>query len=268
MQPESKSESMLARISQQMAALERRDWELWIIVAGTGILIGAGFLALTFPSAFLHEGNIQINVSVSRQLFLGFLAMLILFNTYIINRRIELRKTREQLISTTMQSELVRLQSFVDPLTEVYNRRSLDELATRYFSHARRVSKPLSLMVVDIDRFKEANTRFGHLMGDFVLAEVSAILKGAVRGSDAVVRYGGDEFLVLLSDSPISGGEIVVNRITRVLQDWNRAGPLPGFDLTLSIGMAEWADNKSLDQLLNEADEKMYSTKMARKVAP
>lgn len=266
-QTEPRSDSLLARVSQQMSALEKRDWELWLIVAGTGILVGAGFLALMFPPAFLHEGNLRIDVTISRQLFLGLLALLILFNTYVINRRIELRRTREQLISTTIQSELVRMQAFVDPLTEVYNRRSLDDLAERYFSHARRVSKPLSLMVVDVDRFKEANTRFGHLMGDFVLAEVSAILKGAVRGSDAVIRYGGDEFLVILSDSPISGGEIVIARITRVLDDWNRAGSLPGFELTLSVGIAQWDEIKSLDQLLNEADQNMYSTKMARKAA-
>jgi diguanylate cyclase (GGDEF)-like protein len=267
MQPEVqvKSDSILGRISQQMSALERRDWELWLIVTGTGILVGAGFLALAFPPAFMHEGDIHFDVTISRQMFLGLVALLILLNTYVINRRIELRRTRQQLISSTIQTELVKLQSFVDPLTEVYNRRSLDELWERYLAHARRVNKPITLMVVDVDRFKEANTRFGHLMGDFVLAEISGILKGAVRGSDAVIRYGGDEFLVILADSKIDGAEIVLNRISRVLEDWNRSGPLPGFELTLSIGMAEWREDSALDHLLSEADANMYSTKLARK---
>ena len=267
MENETKSESILARIGEQMAAIERRDWELWVIVAGTGILVGAGILTLAFPAAVLRGGNIHIELNMSRELFLGLLALIILFNAHLINRRIDLRKTRAKLVSTTIESELVKLQSLTDPLTQVYNRRSLDELAERYISRARRMSKPITVMVVDVDRFKEANTRFGHLMGDFVLAEVSAILKGAVRGSDAVVRYGGDEFVVLLADSPHSGADIVISRVTKVLEDWNRAGPLPGFELTFSIGVAEWAENKNLDMLLNEADVKMYNTKMARKAA-
>src|SRR5437879_10285562 len=98
---------------------------------------------------------------------------------------------REGLVSATIQNELVRLQSFTDPLTEIYNRRSLDDMATRYIGQARRSHKPLTFLLVDVDRFKQVNTRFGHLTGDFVLAEIAALLKTSVRGSDAVVRYGG-----------------------------------------------------------------------------
>ena len=100
-----------------------------------------------------------------------------------------------------MQNELVRLQSSTDPLTEVYNRRSLEGMAGRFISHARRLRSPLTFVLIDVDRFKEVNTRFGHLTGDFVLTEVASMLRGAVRGSDAVIRYGGDEFLIILADT-------------------------------------------------------------------
>ncbi len=250
-----------------MAELERRDWQLWTIVVGTGIVVGAGLVALVLPSVFLHNGTFHIDLTISRQLFLGLLVMLLLLNSLLIHRRLQTRRVREKLVSTTIQSELLKFQSFMDPLTEVFNRRSIDELAGRYISRAQRLSKPLVIMVIDIDRFKDANTRFGHLMGDFVLTEVSGILKGAVRGSDAVVRYGGDEFVVILADSNLFGADIVIGRLTKVLEDWNHAGPLPGFELTFSIGVAEWSENKNVDQLLNEADMKMYNTKMARKAA-
>ena len=265
MTSEGRSESVLAKVSRQLAALEKRDWELWVILSGTGILVGAGLLTVLFPAAILRQGSMHIELEVSRELFVGLVAVLILFNTYIIGRRLELRRTREAVISNVVQTELLRLQSFTDPLTEVYNRRSLEEIAHHFMSRSKRTGKSLTLMIVDMDRFKEVNTRFGHLTGDFVLAEAAAILKSAVRGSDAVVRYGGDEFLVFLSDAAIDGGKEVAARIARYLGDWNAQGHLQDFELTLSIGLAEWSPEKTLDEALTEADQKMYSIKDARK---
>ena len=267
MQKEIQSDSVLAKVSHQLTALEKRDWELWLIVSGTGILIGAGFLALAYPAAILHESSLHFEFDVSRELFISLVALLILLNTYIISKRLELRRLRESVISTTIQSELIRLQSFTDPLTEVYNRRMLDDMFNRYVSHAKRLCKPMTLMVIDVDRFKSINTKFGHLTGDFVLAEIAAVLRGAVRGSDAVVRYGGDEFLVFLADSPAAGAGVVETRIAKSVQDWNAAGHLSRFELSLSIGLGEWKEGMSLDEILNEADQKMYNTKEARKRA-
>lgn len=260
------TESVLAKVSRQLAAIEKRDLELWMIVLVTGILVGSGLLALAFPAAFLKQGNVHVEINVSRELYLGLVALLILFNTYVISKRIELRRTRESVISGAMQNELIRLQSFTDPLTEVYNRRSLDEMAAKFISRAKRTGKPLCFMVIDLDRFKQVNTRFGHLTGDFVLAEMAALLTGAVRGSDAVVRFGGDEFLVILSDtSLIPGGEVVTSRIAKDLEEWNDAGHLENFKMGLSMGVAEWSAGKALDEILNEADKKMYATKECTK---
>ncbi len=261
METEPRHQSLLATVSEQLIALEKRDWEVWLISAGVGVAFGIGLLALMFRAAFLQQGLLHLSVAVSPELFFGFVALLILYNTYIINRRLQLRRTREQVISTTIQSELVRLQSFTDPLTEVYNRRALDDLARRFMSHAKRLGKPLTFMMVDVDRFKQVNTRFGHLMGDFVLAEVAGILRGSVRGTDAVVRYGGDEFLVILADATTEGGQVVIDRTARILADWNHEQHLKDFELTLSIGMTEWSDGKVLDEMLDGADRAMYSTK-------
>jgi diguanylate cyclase (GGDEF)-like protein len=265
MQKEVQSDSILGKVSHQLKALEKRDWELWLIVSGTGILIGAGFVAVAFPSAILHEGSLHFSFDISRELFISLVAMIILLNTYLISKRLELRRVREAVISTTIQSELIRLQSFTDPLTEVYNRRMLDDMFTRYVAHAKRLRKPMTLMVIDVDRFKSINTKFGHLTGDFVLAEIASLLRGAVRGSDAVVRYGGDEFLVFLADSPSVGAGVVEWRIAKSVQDWNAAGHLANFELSLSVGLGEWKDGMTLDDILTEADQKMYNTKETRK---
>jgi diguanylate cyclase (GGDEF)-like protein len=265
LQPEAQAQSVIARVSQQLSALEKRDWELWLTISGTGILIGAGLLVLAFPSAILRQGNIHLELDVPRELFIGLIALLILLNTHVISRRVELRRTREALISTTIQSEIVRLQSFTDPLTEVYNRRTLDEMFNRYVNRAQRLKKPLTMMVIDVDRFKDINTRFGHLTGDFALAEISAILRAAVRGSDAVIRYGGDEFLMILADCGLVPAQIVTSRIHKAVEDWNGQSHLKDFELTLSIGLGEWKEGRDLDAILSEADRKMYTTKESRK---
>ncbi len=257
------NDSVLARVSRQLALLEKRDWELWAIMALNGVLLGAGLLAVAFPAAFLEHGSVHFEITVSRQLFLGLVALLILLNTYLVSRRLELRKVREKLISTTIQSELVRLQSFTDPLTEVYNRRSLDEMAGRYISHAKRLSKPLTFLLIDVDRFKEVNTRFGHLTGDFVLAELASLLKSSVRGADAVVRYGGDEFLLILADASRDGASQVMGRIGAYLKEWNASGHLDSFEISFSIGISEWSDGKTLDEVLDAADHDMYARKSA-----
>src|ERR1039458_5754640 len=257
---EEQSQDVFAEVTQQLALLERRDWELWIIVSLTGVLVSAGLLALIIPAAFLKQ-EIQFQITVSRQLAIGLLVLLTLLNSYLVTRRLDLRRTRQRLISTTIQNELVRLQSFTDPLTEIYNRRSLEDMAGRFISHARRLGNALTFMLIDVDRFKEVNTRFGHLTGDLVLAEIAAILKSSVRGSDAVVRYGGDEFLVILADTSDSDAHTVVDRIKAYLKDWNKEGQLEPFVLTLSIGLCEWTDGMTLDEVLDKSDRAMYAEK-------
>lgn len=251
-------------LTQQLTRLEKRDWELWLIASLTGLLAGTGLLALIVPALFLRQDEVHFEITVSRQLVVGLFVLLILLNTYLVTRRLELRRARQSLISSSMQNELIRLQSFTDPLTEIYNRRSLEDMAGRFISHAKRLGSPLTFMLIDVDRFKEVNTRFGHLIGDFVLTEVASLLKGSVRGSDAVIRYGGDEFLLILADTSAVGACKVVERVHASVHEWNHAGHLEHFELSLSLGVGEWTDGKMLDEVLDAADRNMYAHKRER----
>lgn len=261
MHPKNKSESILSRLSEQLTQLERRDFEQWLIVAGTGTVVGVGMVAILLPSAILRQGTVHFEISVSRELFLGFVALLILFNSYMFSSRVKLRRTRGEVISTAIQSELLRLQSFSDPLTEVYNRRSLDDMIKKYTSRAERLHKPLSFLMLDVDHFRNINSRYGHTTGDFVLLEVATLLKSAVRGSDAVIRYGGDEFLIMLADAPFDQVDVVIDRIDRYVQDWNQGGHLDNFRLSLSIGASMWTPGKTVGEIMDEADKAMYAVK-------
>ena len=103
-------------------------------------LVGAGLCAVLFPAAFLKEGNIHFEITVSRPLVLGLVVLLTLLNTYLVSRRLEIRRLREELISRTIQQELVQQQSFTDPLTEIYNRHSLPPLSLLLLHHRRKLT--------------------------------------------------------------------------------------------------------------------------------
>ncbi len=264
-EPAPEADSLAAKLTQELSRLQKRDRELWLIVALCGIVGGCTLLCVLFPSAFLQQGEVHLEIGFSKRLFFVAVAFLILLNTYLVTRRAELRRVRRKLVTTSIQSELVRLHSFTDPLTEVYNRRSLDELATRFISHARRAHEPLTFMMLDVDRFKEVNTNFGHITGDFVLSEITGLLRSATRGSDAVIRYGGDEFLIVLAKTSQENAGVVVRRISDYLGRWNQQGHLDDFLLTVSVGVAGWADGQTLDEVLDAADQDMYIRKHSSK---
>lgn len=128
-----------------------------------------------------------------------------------------------------------------------------------------RTHRPLAFLLIDVDRFKEVNTRFGHLGGDMVLAEIASLLKSSTRGSDAVVSYGGDQFLVILADT--CQGDKFVERIKGYLREWNRAGNLDGFELSPSIGMAQWSDDGQRGPRSRRGScSDMYAVKAASKL--
>lgn len=257
----SHSESTLARVTQQLSKLEKRDWELWAIVSITGFLVSASLLAILFHAAFVRKDTIHFELTVSRPLAIGLFVLLTLLNTYLVAKRFEVRRLREQLISSTLQKQVIEHQSMTDPLTEIYNRRSLDRLTESFISHARRRNAPLTFMMLDANSFKQINTRFGHLTGDFVLAELAWVLKSSIRASDAVVRYGGDEFLIILADTNMEGAEHVIDRIHAKIADWNTAGHLEDFEVSMSIGAVEWHEGDTLDEMLDGADRRMFEQK-------
>ena len=255
------SKNNLSRVTQQLSKLEKRDWELWAIVSVTGILVSTTLLAILFHAAFLRDDGIHFELTVSRPLAIGLFVMLGLLNTYLVSKRFEVRRLREQLISTTLQNQVIEQQSFMDPLTEIYNRHSLDQISGRFINQALRRKSTMVFLMVDADNFKQINTRFGHLTGDFVLSEIASVLKSSIRASDAAVRYGGDEFVIILADTNVTGAEKVVDRIHTKIEEWNEAGHLENFPVKVSIGAAEWHEGDTLDQILDKADREMYTQK-------
>ncbi|MCS6800766.1 MAG: diguanylate cyclase [Chloroflexota bacterium] len=158
--------------------------------------------------------------------------------------------------------EQLRSQSIRDPLTDLYNRRFLEETLERELMRAQRLGRPLSVMMIDIDHFKRFNDDYGHDAGDAVLREIAALLKSHTRAGDVACRYGGEEFVILLPELP----EDVAARRAEELREAVHA--LAVFHrgrqhraLSVSIGVASSSLASSVEDLLALADAALYQAK-------
>jgi diguanylate cyclase (GGDEF)-like protein len=168
---------------------------------------------------------------------------------------------------TGLQSseDVLREQATHDPLTGLFNRRYLDDTLSRELSMAWRRGSCLSLVILDIDRFKKINDVFGHHAGDIALREVARVLSHNLRKSDIACRLGGEEFALVLPDSPLDSTLRRVEEIcalTRSL-DLRHDGQLLG-RITMSAGIATAPEHAfTAGNLLRAADECLYAAKQA-----
>jgi diguanylate cyclase (GGDEF)-like protein len=156
-----------------------------------------------------------------------------------------------------------REKAFVDDVTGLYNARYLLSALDREVNRASRAQSKLSVLFLDLDRFKAVNDRYGHLIGSRVLRELGALLQESVRAIDTVGRYGGDEFTILLVDTGLEGARAVADRIRQSVAD-KGFGAERGLDLrlTISIGVATFPmHGETRERLLDLADKAMYLAK-------
>ena len=156
----------------------------------------------------------------------------------------------------------LRSLSLIDGLTDLYNRRGFDDLGEQYLKLALRSSRSVSLIYLDIDRFKTINDTLGHHVGDRALLCVADALRDTFRRSDIVARMSGDEFAVLAFETSEANAEMIVERLRSRLADLN-ATTRERFQLSVSIGLArhEGEGVMDLDELLRRADAAMYEEK-------
>jgi diguanylate cyclase (GGDEF)-like protein len=149
--------------------------------------------------------------------------------------------------------------SITDPLTDLYNRRFFDARLRQEAARVRRTKKPMGVMFVDLDRFKQINDQHGHEAGNLVLTSIANILRQCIRSADVPARWGGDEFTVLLAEAEPESLEMIARRVRDTVRDtdWAAIGPV-----TATIGVAVMPqDADTLEGLLKAADDAMYLAK-------
>ena len=231
------------------------------------------------------EGRIigVLNVSHGRQdffnehherlleVFANFLGQLIANWRYTHQMETEItRRTRELRTALTEAEELKRRYqqlSVIDELTGIHNRRFFFPEAQAALANAVRHRREFSLMMVDLDRFKQINDGFGHAMGDKVLQVTAALLKGQTREGDVIARFGGEEFVLALPDTDLDGATQLGERILHSLRSLEFNTDQGVLRVTTSIGISCLSGQESLDQsdlletLLRQADQALYCSK-------
>lgn len=156
-----------------------------------------------------------------------------------------------------MEKKLERLAT-LDTLTEAYNRSKLDEILKREIDRIKRFNMTLSMLIFDIDHFKEINDKFGHLAGDKVLKKIADIVRENIRKIDYFVRWGGEEFIIIVPETDLAKAEALAERIRQVSEAQN-------FEIskkvTLSFGVTNFKNSDTIDTFLKRADDAMYLAK-------
>jgi diguanylate cyclase (GGDEF)-like protein len=157
----------------------------------------------------------------------------------------------------------VKLIAETDELTKALNRRGFAIIADRLFGQAARYKRPISLLSLDCDNLKQVNDTIGHKAGDALLVGLVKCIQGHLRHTDILVRYGGDEFIVLLPETPIKGAIDAAEKIRNAIAENALAIDGQVLKTTVSIGVSSYPDDGStLDQMLAHADRNMYQAKL------
>jgi len=156
-----------------------------------------------------------------------------------------------------MEEELKKL-SVTDNLTQTYNRTKFEEVIKREIKRTKRNGRPLSVALFDIDHFKKVNDAYGHDVGDSVLKTLSQIAKSNMRDIDYLIRWGGEEFILIALDTDLRGAEVIAEKIRHAIESH-------GFDkvgrVTVSFGVTQFKQDDTEDSFIKRADETLYKAK-------
>ena len=157
--------------------------------------------------------------------------------------------------------ETIFNMTITDGLTDVSNRKQLDTVLTKEMPRAQRHARELSLLIIDIDHFKDVNDTYGHLAGDTVLRELANILQKRLRPDDELGRYGGEEFCAILPETSREGAAAIGEELRTLVETHTFVVEGEKIDVTISIGVSELAQGMDMKDFYKSADDKLYEAK-------
>lgn len=240
--------------SQRELETGRRSLLLWVIVPLVLAAIGWSIAGDHLVAARTQQiGEVVAITSI------GLLGLLLAFYTRHGNIQVE------RSYSTHLEglSQRLRGLAYQDSLTGLYNHRYFYEQLTHEVERANRYGHPVSVILLDLDKFKEVNDTYGHLMGDKLLSLIGKVIGEQVRGADIAARYGGDEFAIILPDTALDAARATADKLGKAIASGQtNAGQSEGIRISASCGVASCPDEaRTVPELLQLADDRVYDSK-------
>jgi diguanylate cyclase (GGDEF)-like protein len=249
----------IAKVRSDLQKVERRDLWSW----GNAVLVILGLTAavVSLAATAALKGTttiygIDLSIAVRALVFL-----ILAFSAHMTYQHLRLRRLQRELAEQQIQGEVFRRLAMFDPLTGLYNRRFAERRLVAEISRSERKGHPLTIVLIDLNDFKQINDTYGHAIGDQVLKEFAQRLSKSIRGADLAVRWGGDEFMLVLVECNLTQLQRVLIRLAPFDVD------VRGKQLRVSfaVGWREYASGDRIEDLLDGADHNLYLNKMTMK---
>ena len=158
--------------------------------------------------------------------------------------------------------ETIYNMTITDGLTEVANRRKLEEFLERELAGAIRHKRPLAISVIDADHFKAVNDNFGHIAGDYVLRRIAHVIQGVIRKDELLARYGGEEFVIVMPESTLEQASLLAEKVRKLIEETKFHFEEHTIPVTVSVGVANhYSKLQDVDAFIKAADEALYRAK-------
>lgn len=256
-------------VEQEVKAIELLSSTIESLMSSTqGVLQAAGDQTQAY-SETLNDAADQLGQENQTPELLEELVKRIMVDTQSMANSTQLLKDQLEAAKTdvaTLQEDYYRIkeESLTDALTGLKNRRAFDNAFDEMYITSSEQSQPLSLLVVDVDFFKKINDNYGHGIGDSVLRVIGRVIKNLVRGNDFSARFGGEEFVIVLPDTPLEGAVKVAEKIRQVISKQNlKHKDIQLGTVTVSVGVAQLAANEDKDDFFQRADDALYKAKQS-----
>jgi diguanylate cyclase (GGDEF)-like protein len=271
MHPESAIETgmeEMQRIRRSLERLERHDWWLWSAAVVVMLLLTVAVVSMSLPTLMADPHSFfQFHLEQSVR---GLVGLVLIFNLYTVYQQVLIKRLRAQLAEQIQLMAGLRLRAneyhqlaMVDSLTGLYNRRFAEQRLIAEVDRSKRYGHPLTVLLIDLDDFKQINDKHGHLAGDLVLKEFGQRLSRFVRVSDVPVRMGGDEFMVVLPECSADQIPGLLRRLAGLQVEY-RGTSIP---VCFSAGAAGFNAHESPEEMLERADQALYARKSGEKQA-
>jgi diguanylate cyclase (GGDEF)-like protein len=252
-------------LRELLAEADRRDRHLWGLVFVSLLVLSAGVVAIFAPNLAWGIESIRLDLRFLPQLLSGLVVLTVLLYSYLFAQRALLRKTRLALLEQVSRADQAMADALIDPLTRAFNRRYLERALAAEVRRTERTGAPLAVAMIDVNDLGVVNNTYGHAEGDRLLQQVATVLQEVFRASDTVVRYGGDEFLVILPETNEAGSEMATKRVLDKVAAHNAARQGTELPIRLSCGAASYAPGRTIEAVIELADQRMYEEKTRSK---